>query len=170
MRSAPVAVIVMGVCGSGKTTVSRELAARIGAQFEEGDAYHPEANVAKMSRGEPLNDDDRKPWLELIASKIQKHFQTGNSVVFACSALKEMYRTILAGGCDRVYFLHLAAKKEVIIERMRNRQGHFMPISLIESQFATLEPPVDSDHVLTVDVGENDVHDVVEKTMKWLRI
>lgn len=126
-------VLVMGVSGSGKTTVAAGLAEHFGWTLLEGDAFHPPANVAKMASGTPLTDEDRWPWLRAIAAEAERH---DNSVI-ACSALKRAYRTVLAP--DVLVFL--SGSKELIADRMRARKDHFMPPALLDSQFATLEPP-----------------------------
>ncbi len=129
-------LVVMGVSGCGKTTVGALLAARLGAAFVDADALHPAGNVAKMAAGQPLTDADRWPWLDLAAAALRDRAP----VVMACSALRRAYRDRLraAGG---VCFLHLAAPQPVIAARMATRHGHFMPPSLLASQYATLEPP-----------------------------
>ena len=145
-------VIVMGVCGTGKTTVGRLIAERIGARFEEGDRFHPKANVEKMSRGEPLDDEDRWPWLESIGRSIDEWQRAGEDVILACSALKERYREILLGGRPDMRLVHLFGTQALISERMAQRRHHFMPPSLVPSQFAALEPPAPGEHVIAADV------------------
>ncbi|MFE6409841.1 gluconokinase [Streptomyces sp. NPDC057837] len=135
--SAPL-VVVMGVSGSGKTTVGRLLADRLGVPYAEGDDFHPEANVAKMRAGRPLDDADRHPWLEEIAGWLAGHAQRGG--VVACSALKRRYRDRLASAAPRVFFLHLDGTPELIAARISARRGHFMPPELLRTQFADLEP------------------------------
>ena len=129
-------VIVMGVSGSGKSTVGALLAQRLGAEFLDADEFHPPANVAKMAAGVPLTDADRRPWLERLNAELKKR----KDAVLACSALKESYRAILAAGID-CRFVHLRGQIELIRARMENRSHRYMPASLLESQFATLEPP-----------------------------
>jgi gluconokinase len=131
-------VVVIGVAGSGKSTIGEQLARRLGVEFAEGDDLHPEANVAKMRRGVPLTDADRWPWLATIGQWLAEHAATGG--VASCSALKRSYRDLLAGAAPAVWFLHADAPPELIKQRMRARQGHFMPESLVDSQFADLEP------------------------------
>jgi gluconokinase len=131
-----VIVIVMGVSGCGKSTIGTLLAQRLGAEFLDGDEYHPAANVAKMATGVPLTDDDRRPWLERLNAELRKR----QHAVLACSALKESYRGALAQGID-CRFVHLRGSIELIRSRMTQRQHRYMPASLLESQFAALEPP-----------------------------
>lgn len=132
----------MGVCGTGKTSVARRMAERLHLLFIEGDSHHPEANVAKMASGVPLDDADRAPWLRTLAKLMAAHDGGGTSTVLTCSALKRSYRDVLRtavpGG--EVFFLHLHGEFAVLEERMAERRGHFMPASLLRSQFATLEP------------------------------
>lgn len=131
----------MGVSGTGKTTVAKELAEHYAAQFIEGDSLHPPANIAKMSAGIPLDDDDRWPWLEVLASLLAFHHDESLSSVLTCSALKRSYRDVLRAGvpAGSVFFVHLAAPLPVLRARMESRE-HFMPASLLQSQFDTLEP------------------------------
>ena len=146
-------IIVMGVSGSGKTTVANSLAQRLGWQSLEGDTFHPKANVVKMSAGIPLTDADRWPWLQAIATRIDALREEGQSVVVACSALKRAYRAILLDGQPDAILLYLRGTKTLIAERMKERHNHFMPPALLDSQFATLEEPgVDEDPVV-VDIG-----------------
>jgi gluconokinase len=126
----------MGVSGSGKTTVGQELARRLGVDYAEADEFHPPENIAKMSSGTPLTDDDRWPWLAAIADWIDEHPQGG---VVTCSALKKKYRDVLNRG-GNVFFLHLDGTRELIAARLAERKGHFMPPGLLDSQFADLEP------------------------------
>jgi gluconokinase len=134
-------VVVMGVSGVGKTTVGKGLAEALGARFLEGDQFHPKANIEKMSHGEPLTDADRKPWLERLAVELDASRVGGKSVVLACSALRRSYRDILRAGHDDVDFVFLDAEQAVIQKRLDARKGHFMPPSLLDSQFAALERP-----------------------------
>lgn len=142
----------MGVCGCGKTVIGRQVAERLGYNFVEGDEYHPPGNVAKMRAGIPLTDDDRRPWLQALADRIAAAGAEGAGLVVSCSALKRRYRDILRGAGVPVHFVHLAGTPALIAQRMAGRTGHFMPASLIDSQFAALEPP---------DAGESaETHDV----------
>ena len=142
----------MGVSGSGKSTVGTALAARLGRPFADGDDFHPEANVAKMARGEALTDADREPWLAALAEWIESHRLAHRSTVLVCSALKRRYRDALRAAAPRqVAFIHLAAPKEVLQGRMERRTGHFMPPELLDSQLATLEPLEADELGVTVD-------------------
>jgi gluconokinase len=142
-------IVLMGVSGSGKTTVGQLLAAALDAEFVEGDAYHPPENIEKMRRGIPLEDVDRWPWLEILSAEIDRWLAAGRTVVLACSALKQRYREVLAQGHPDVRFVHLEGAKALIRVRLDRRQGHYMPAILLDSQFAALEPAADA---ITVDV------------------
>jgi|SRR5262245_37952322 len=135
-------VVLMGVSGSGKTTVGRLLADQLGWAFVEGDDFHPPANVAKMRRGEPLTDADRMPWLQSVRRQIDALARAGQSAVVACSALKQAYRDVLAAGRPEVRFVWLTAEASVLHDRLAHRVGHYMPPVLLESQLETLEKPV----------------------------
>jgi gluconokinase len=143
-------IVLMGVSGSGKTTVGVPLAQALGGEFVEGDDYHPPANVAKMRQGIPLDDADRRPWLEALSAEIGRWLAAGRTVVLACSALKRSYRTILRGGRAGVRFVHLKGNTSLIRARLAERRGHYMPASLLDSQLATLEEPQDA-IVVTID-------------------
>ena len=130
-------IVVMGVSGSGKTTVGTELANTLGVEYAEADSFHPQANIDKMTSGVPLTDADRAPWLEAIADWIRAHQETGG--VVTSSALKRRYRDVLRTG-GNVWFAYLHGDREVLAERMKTRKGHFMPVSLLDSQLADLEP------------------------------
>lgn len=132
-------IIVMGVSGSGKTTVAQGIATAMGWEFAEGDAFHPETNVAKMASGHPLTDEDRWPWLKAIGAWIDDHNRSGTNAVITCSALRRVYRELLREGRPNVRFCHVTADPSLIEERMEHREGHFMPASLLPSQLATLE-------------------------------
>ena len=137
----------MGVSGSGKTTLGAALAARLGWVFVDADDYHPQANSEKMGRGEALSDHDRQPWLETLHKLLADHITSGKPVVLACSALKQKYRDTLMNGLDGVALVYANGSKELIAERMRQRYeggNHFMPVSLLDSQFGTLEPPTNA--------------------------
>lgn len=145
-------LVVMGVAGSGKSTVARLLADRLGRPMAEADDFHPEANIAKMRSGTPLTDADREPWLLSLRDWISEHDVEGRGTVVTCSALKRTYRDLLRGATARVRFVHLSGTREVIGERLAARSGHFMPPSLLDSQFADLEPLGDDEDGITVDV------------------
>ena len=152
-RARPLVLVVMGVSGSGKTTVARGLAERLGWRFQEGDALHPPANVAKMSAGTPLADEDRWPWLAAIAAVIDGWRAEGVSGIVTCSALKRAYRAVLIGDRADVRLVYLAGDKALIAGRMAARKGHFMPAALLDSQFAALEVPGAEERPITVDIG-----------------
>ena len=146
-------VVMMGVSGSGKTTIAKGVAARLGWDVLEGDAYHPRSNIEKMSHGIPLDDGDRLPWLQAIAQAIDAELAAGRSCVVACSALKRSYRDILLGPREDVVLVYLQGSHDLLTERMRGRTGHFMPPSLLDSQFATLEEPTPDEAPITVSVA-----------------
>ena len=152
-------IVVMGVSGSGKSTVGAALAQRLRVPFADADDFHPEANVAKMSAGQALNDDDRHPWLDAVGDWLANH--CGEGGVMSCSALKRKYRDQLRKHCPQVRFLHLSGSPEVIGRRQASRPGHFMPASLLASQFDTLEPLEADEHGVVVDVDQ-DIDAVVE--------
>src|SRR3954453_9892820 len=137
---ATTTIVVMGVSGSGKSTVAATLVDRLGWEFAEGDDFHPAANVEKMHAGHPLDDEDRWPWLRSLAVWIGEHERAGRSVVVTCSALKRTYRDLLREGHPSVWFAPVTATPELIRERMEHRTGHYMPASLLDSHLATLEP------------------------------
>jgi len=144
-------VVVMGVSGSGKTTIGTALATRLGWAFVEGDDWHPPQNVAKMSAGTPLADEDRFPWLDRINAELRAREARGENVVATCSALKQSYRDRLTRGLARWQLVFLHGSFELLSRRMAERKHRFMPASLLQSQFATLEPPVQA---IAVDVAE----------------
>jgi gluconokinase len=146
-------IVVMGVSGSGKSTVGAALAQRLRVPFADADDFHPPANIAKMTAGEPLDDDDRYPWLEAIGVWLAEH--CGDGGVMSCSALKRKYRDQLRRHCADVEFLHLAGSPEVISKRQASRPGHFMPASLLASQFSTLEPLEADERGIAIDVDQN---------------
>ena len=143
----------MGVSGSGKTTVATLLAAALGCQFQEGDDLHPPQNVEKMRGGTPLTDADRTPWLRRIAEEIDGWRARGECGVLTCSALKRSYRDIIIGDRRDVALVYLKGSRDLIHQRVAARHEHFMPIALLDSQFATLEEPTPDEHPITVDIG-----------------
>lgn len=150
MAGAARHVVVMGVSGTGKTTIGLGIAAALDMTFIEGDSFHPKANIEKMSAGIPLDDDDRKPWLEALAAEIRRHDEQGQSTVTACSALRVLYRDWLRAGAASVFFVHLHTDFDILRERMEKRE-HFMPASLLQSQFDTLEPLRDDEAGAVID-------------------
>lgn len=144
-------IVVMGVSGCGKTSVGNALAVRLGGSFSDGDDLHPAANIAKMSRGEPLDDEDRWPWLTHVALTLP-----GNGIrVVGCSALKRRYRDHIRRMAGvPVTFVYLAGAQKVIAARLKARRGHFMPTALLDSQFAALEPPGPGEHAVAVDIDQ----------------
>ena len=150
--SHPPLLVVMGVSGSGKSTIGAALAQRLGVPFVDADDLHPEANIAKMTRGEALDDHDRHPWLETIGEWLAAHPAGG---VVSCSALKRKYRDQLRHHVHGLEFLHLQGSREVIARRQASRPGHFMPASLLTSQFATLEPLEPDEHGVVIDVDRS---------------
>lgn len=153
-------LVIMGVSGSGKSTVAAILAGQLGWDFAEGDDMHPEANVAKMAAGHPLTDEDRWPWLDIVAGWIREHTDAGQPGIVTCSALKRVYRDRMRG--DDVWFVHLAGSDEVITRRMSARTGHFMPPALLQSQLATLEPPGADEQTIVVDLGRSPAEEAAE--------
>ncbi len=146
------AVVVMGVSGAGKTTVGAALANRLGAEFLEGDRFHPPANIEKMSRGAALDDTDRAPWLDRLGTELARRVHEGRDVVLACSALKRSYRDRLRGFCPALCFVHLRGDPQLIRARLAGRRGHFMPAGLLESQLAALEEPGADEMAIVVEV------------------
>ena len=142
----------MGVSGSGKSTIAEALAKRIGWRCEDGDRFHPAANVAKMSAGQPLTDEDRWPWLKAIADEIDRLCGKDQHAVFACSALKRSYREVLVHGRKDVRVVFLEGAQALIAKRLAARKGHFMPAGLLDSQFSTLEPPRPDEGAVTVSI------------------
>ena len=155
----------MGVSGSGKSTVGAALAQRLRVPFGDADDFHPEANIAKMTAGEALNDEDRKPWLKAIGEWLTSHPDGG---VVTCSALKRDYRDQLREHCPEVEFVHLYGDREVVARRQATRPGHFMPASLLDSQFETLEQLEDDERGFVVDVA-NSVDQIVEDAVAGLQ-
>jgi gluconokinase len=158
-------VVLMGVSGTGKTAVGTRLARALNGAFAEGDDYHPPANVEKMRSGVPLDDADRRPWLETLSREIGRWLDAGEPVVLACSALKQSYRDILKAGRPGVVFVHLKGDEALIRKRLAGRRGHYMPASLLDSQLAALEEPTDA---ITVSV-EGTPDEIVAEIMAALR-
>ena len=149
----PPVLVVMGVSGCGKSTVGGLLAGRLGWDFGEGDALHPQENVDKMATGHPLTDADRWPWLVRVHDWMAEHVRAGRPGVITCSALKRGYRDLLAGGIsEHVVFVHLSGDREQLLARLRARQGHFMPAALLDTQLADLEPPAADEQAITIDI------------------
>ena len=165
MTDQPLVVLLMGVSGCGKTTVGRALADALGWDFYDGDAFHPAANIAKMSRGIPLTDADRYPWLAALHTRIATCLTQGQSAVVTCSALKQHYREQLCHANEAVLLVYLRGSYERIAQRLRERQGHFMPPGMLQSQFDTLEEP---EQALVVDV-EQDVASMVAMIVKAIQ-
>ncbi|MDP6706287.1 MAG: gluconokinase [Alphaproteobacteria bacterium] len=169
----PATVVVMGVAGTGKTTIGRLLAERLGADFVEGDDYHPPANVEKMRSGRPLDDADRRPWLEALATAIAGWRRDGCCVVLACSALKRAYRQTLREAVPELRFVHLVGSEALIAERLAARAGHYMPATLLASQLAALEPPNPAEQAVNVTIEaepEAIVREIVERLVQSERI
>lgn len=148
-------VLIMGVSGCGKTTIGRVLADRLGWQFQEGDALHPAANVAKMAGGTPLSDEDRAPWLQAIVAVMRAWQKSGISGVVTCSALKQAYRDVLLSDLSGARLVYLEGDQRIIAERLVARKGHFMPPALLASQFAVLEPPGPDEKPLIVPITQS---------------
>ena len=134
-------IIVMGVSASGKTTIGKRLAGRLGWVFADADDYHPTKNVQKMAAGEPLNDKDRQPWLEALRNLIETYAAQDQNLVLACSALKRSYRQLLASGPAQISWVYLKADRELIRQRLKQREDHYMPPELLESQFEAMQEP-----------------------------
>lgn len=137
-------IVIMGVSGCGKSTVGRLVAERTDSRFMDADDFHPQQNRTKMTNGEPLTDEDRKPWLKILGEEISRCNDAGQTVVLACSALKESYREQLRSANPRVAFVHLHGDQPLIEGRLKKRRNHFFPPSLLKAQFADLEPPEDA--------------------------
>lgn len=154
MAERPVHLVVMGVAGTGKTTIGEGLAQRLGVEFAEGDAFHSDANKEKMAEGHPLTDEDRWPWLRSLGDWMSQQAAQGHSSVVACSALRQSYRDVLREADGDVFFIHLILPEDVNLERLTSRPGHFMKTGMLDSQLATLEPlGEDEQGVEAVNVG-----------------
>jgi carbohydrate kinase (thermoresistant glucokinase family) len=149
--SADPVLVLMGVSGCGKSTIAGILAGRLRWDLGEGDDLHPPENVAKMAAGHPLTDDDRWPWLDRVALWIRERTDAGRPGIITCSALKRSYRRMLCG--DHVVFVYLHGSRELIADRLAMRHGHYMPASLLDSQFADLEPPRDDEQAIWIDIA-----------------
>lgn len=160
-------VVVMGVSGSGKSTIAKGVADALGYHFVEADEFHSEGNIAKMESGTPLTDEDRWPWLRALSTWMGEQADAGRSTVITCSALRRSYRDVLREGPPSVNFLHLAGPAEVIRERMSDREGHFMPASLLQSQFDTLEP-LDADESGIVLDLRRPPDELIAESVAWL--
>ena len=147
--------VVMGITGSGKSTVGATLAHTLGLDFVEGDDYHPLENVRRMASGIPLTDDDRASWLRALATRIREAKDAGTGLVMTCSALKRSYRDVLRAAAPDLRFVFLKGSRALIAERLAGRRGHFMPASLLDSQLATLEEPALDEHAWTYDIRES---------------
>ncbi|HGY9589677.1 TPA: gluconokinase [Vibrio harveyi] len=162
-------VVVMGVCASGKTTIGEHLAKKLGRKFIDGDDLHPRANIQKMASGQPLNDDDRKPWLERIRDAAYSLESKNEHGIIVCSALKKIYRDQIREGNENVTFLFLDGSKELILERMRARQGHFMKENMVNSQFEALERPEDEPRTIFVSIDAT-IEDVVSNASELILV
>jgi gluconokinase len=165
---SPCALILMGVSGSGKTTIGEKLAARMSWRYEDADTFHPPSNVAKMSAGQPLTDEDRWPWLKAIAAEIDRACTAGERLVIGCSALRRIYRDVLVHGRDDVRFIYLDGTQALIADRIGQRKGHFMPPGLLTSQFQTLEPPTPDERAVIVSIDAQ-VEVIVDRIISQLR-
>jgi gluconokinase len=165
----PCALVVMGVSGSGKSTIADKLAERLRWKYEDGDKFHPASNVAKMSAGQPLTDEDRWPWLQAIADEIDRVCGAGEHAVIACSALKRAYRDILVHGRSDVRIIYLKGTQELIASRLALRKHHFMPPGLLASQFKTLEPPDASENPVTVSIDAS-VETIIDDIVRQLKL
>ena len=151
--SLPSVIVLMGVSGSGKSTIGAALSQELGWPYADADEFHPPANVAKMKSGQPLTDDDRWPWLEAIAAHIDGARENGRHAIVSCSALKRVYRDILIGPRDDVRLVLLDGTRDEIFARMSARKDHFMPLALLDSQFATLERPGPDERPVVVSIN-----------------
>jgi len=167
INDALCALIVMGVSGSGKSTIAAALAERLGWPYEDGDKFHPRSNVEKMKAGHPLTDADRLPWLQAIAAEIERIGKSRQHVIIACSALKRSYRDILVHGRHDVRLIYLDGNRELIASRLAQRKGHFMPPELLDSQFKALEIPTPDEHAIAAAVDAS-VPAIVEAIVQKL--
>lgn len=158
-------IILMGVSGCGKTTVGNLISQESGLPFFDADDFHPPENVEKMKSGEPLNDEDRQPWLEKLATQIEK-WNRKKGAILACSALKETYRQLLLSKSKDVQFVYLKGNKDTILERMKARKGHYMPPKLLDSQFEALEEP---SNAITIFI-ENSPNEIMRQILNLISI
>jgi len=166
---SPLVIVLMGVSGSGKSTIGAALSQRLGWLFRDADSFHPPANIAKMSSGVPLNDDDRSPWLVAIAHWIDARCAAGAPGIVSCSALKRAYRSRIVGGRESVRLVYLNGDMGLIAQRLQARRDHFMPPSLLESQFAALEEPGADEQPLVVSIALSPQR-VVDTIIERLRL
>jgi carbohydrate kinase (thermoresistant glucokinase family) len=167
-RSNPAVLVVMGVSGSGKSTIAPILADRLGWVCRDGDEFHPPANVKKMHAGTPLTDEDRWPWLKAIAAWIDEERSAGRHGIVTCSALKRSYRDILIGPREDVRLVYLKGDEDLIGERLSQRHGHFMPPKLLHSQFETLEEPGPDEHAVVVSIQPTP-EEIADRILQALR-
>ncbi len=162
-------LVVMGVCGCGKSTVAELLSAGLGWPLQEGDSLHPDANIAKMESGQPLTDEDRWPWLDEVAAWIEGQHAEGEDGIITCSALKRSYRDVLNRRGEGVVFVYLAGERRTLEERMQARVGHFMPPGMLASQLGTLEEPQPDEPAIRVPI-EQPSAEIAEQVMRELRL
>lgn len=160
----PPVVVVMGVSGCGKSTVGQLLANALAAPYIEGDDLHSQENVERMRAGTPLNDAQRRDWLQSLAAHLATAYEQGQPLVVSCSALKRVYRDLLRSGAPELHLVHLHGSREVLAARSAQREGHYMPLSLLDSQIATLEAPGEDENVLTFDVTQAP-QEIVQQTV-----
>jgi len=163
---SPPSWVVMGVSGSGKTEIARRLAARLQSECIEGDEFHPAENIAKMSAGVALDDEDRRVWLLLLQGKLREAADAGQPVVLACSALKRRYRDVLRAGNPDLIFLFLDGDRALLASRMQQRRGHFMPTAMLDGQLAALEPPQADERFLRLDIRQTP-DEIVERVVAF---
>jgi gluconokinase len=168
-RSGKLAIVVMGVAGCGKTAVGTALAEAVGARYIEGDRLHPPENVERMTRGEPLTDDLRAGWLDAVGQAVRAAVMGDEGAVAACSALKRIYRDRLRRSEPSLIFVHLALSRAEAFRRVSNRRGHFMPASLVDNQFAILEPPAADETAFSVS-AERPIDEIVSAVVDFLAI
>ena len=168
-RGGKPALVVMGVSGCGKTAVGTALADAIAARYIEGDRLHPPQNVERMARGEPLTDELRAGWLDAVGQAVRAAVLGNEGAVAACSALKRIYRDRLRRSEPSIVFVHLVISREEAFKRVANRQGHYMPASLVDSQFATLEPPAADEKAFSIN-AERPVEEIVAAVMEFLAV